>query len=337
MAEEKDSNTTPEENNNEEQITTELQMFSEYRQHSISQAMQNAYLDYAMSVIVSRALPDVRDGLKPVQRRILYAMHDLGLSHGSSFRKSAYVVGEVLGKYHPHGDSPVYQAMVRMAQDFALRYTLVKGQGNFGSIDGDNPAAMRYTEAKMDKVTDEMMADIEKETVPWIENYDGRFKEPQVLPAKVPQLMLNGSTGIAVGMATSIPPHNLGEVVNALQHLIKNPDTTVENLLKYIKGPDFPTQGIIYDQEAVKTAYTTGRGSVIMRARAEITEKKGGRFVIIITEIPYQVNKANLVTKIADLVRDKKILGISDVRDESNREGIRVVIELKKDAYPKRF
>lgn len=322
---------------NEERVAEETQMFSDYKQHSISQEMQTAYLDYAMSVIVARALPDVRDGLKPVQRRILYAMHDLGLSYSSSFRKSAYVVGEVLGKYHPHGDSPVYQAMVRMAQDFALRYTLVKGQGNFGSIDGDNAAAMRYTEAKMDKITDEMMADIDKETVPWVDNYDGRFKEPLVLPSKVPQLMLNGSTGIAVGMATSIPPHNLGEVVDALHHLIDNPEATVEDLLKFIKGPDFPTRGVIYDQEAIKTAYTTGRGSVVMRARATIEEKKGGRFVIIITEIPYQVNKSTLVSKIADLVRDKKIVGVSDVRDESNREGIRVVIELKKDAYPKKI
>ncbi len=341
MPEEKDNNPDTDKespvNEPEETVAAKTEMFSDYTLHNISQEMQSAYLDYAMSVIVSRALPDVRDGLKPVQRRILYAMHDLGLSHASSFRKSAYVVGEVLGKYHPHGDSPVYQAMVRMAQDFALRYTLVKGQGNFGSIDGDNAAAMRYTEAKLDKITDELMADIDKETVPWVENYDGRFKEPMVLPAKVPQLLLNGSTGIAVGMATSIPPHNLGEVVDATSHLIDNPEATIEDLLQFVKGPDFPTEGVIYDNEAIKTAYTTGRGSVVMRARATIEERKGGRFVIIITEIPYQVNKANLVAKIADLVRDKKIVGISDVRDESNREGIRVVIELKKDAYPKKI
>ncbi|MBP7057801.1 DNA gyrase subunit A [Candidatus Gracilibacteria bacterium] len=316
-------------------VKTEL--FADYTLHNISEEMQTAYLDYAMSVIVSRALPDVRDGLKPVQRRILYAMHDLGLSFSSSFRKSAFVVGEVLGKYHPHGDSPVYQAMVRMAQDFALRYPLVKGQGNFGSIDGDNAAAMRYTEAKMDKITDELMADIEKETVPWGDNYDGRVKEPLVLPAKVPQLLLNGSTGIAVGMATSIPPHNLGELVEAIQHLLDNEEASVEDLLQFIKGPDFPTGGIIYDQEAIKQAYLTGRGGVVMRAKANIEEKKGGRFVIIVNEIPYQVNKADLVTKIAELVRDKKIIGISDVRDESNREGIRIVIELKKESYPKKI
>lgn len=338
MAEEKDpkkpdGDKKPPEKNPQNEVS----MFADYTLHSISEEMQTSYLDYAMSVIVARALPDVRDGLKPVHRRILYAMHDLGLSYGSSYRKSAYVVGEVLGKYHPHGDSPVYQAMVRMAQDFALRYTLVKGQGNFGSIDGDNAAAMRYTEAKMDKISDELMADIDKETVPWVDNYDGRYKEPQVLPTKIPQLLLNGSSGIAVGMATSIPPHNLGEIIDALVYLTDNPEATVEDLLKFIKGPDFPTGGIIYDQNAIKNAYLTGRGGVVMRAKANIEEKKGGRFVIIVTEIPYQVNKADLVTKIAELVRDKKIVGISDVRDESNREGIRVVIELKKEAYPKKI
>lgn len=319
------------------QKETGIPMFADYTLHNISEEMQTSYLDYAMSVIVARALPDVRDGLKPVHRRILYAMQDLGLNAGSSYRKSAYVVGEVLGKYHPHGDTPVYDAMVRMAQDFALRYTLVKGQGNFGSIDGDNPAAMRYTEAKMEKITEEMMADIEKETVPWVDNYDGRYKEPTVLPAKIPQLLLNGSSGIAVGMATSIPPHNLGELVDALIHITDNPDTTVEDLMAFIKGPDFPTGGIIYDQAAIKNAYVTGRGGVVMRAKAIIEERKGGRFVIMVTEIPYQVNKANLVTKIAELVRDKKIIGITDVRDESNREGIRIIIELKKDAYPKKI
>ena len=312
------------------------EMFSDSTPHSISEEMQSSYLDYAMSVIVSRALPDVRDGLKPVHRRILYAMKDLGLTHSSSFRKSAYVVGEVLGKYHPHGDSPVYQSMVRMAQDFALRYPLIRGQGNFGSIDGDNAAAMRYTEAKMEKIADEMMADIDKETVPWVDNYDGRYKEPMVLPTKIPQLLLNGSTGIAVGMATSIPPHNLGEVIDALMHLTKNPDAEIEEILQFVKGPDFPTGGTIYDIDAIKQAYLTGRGGVVMRAKAEIEERKGGRFVIIVTEIPYQVNKATLVSKIADLVRDKKINGISDIRDESNREGMRIVIELKKDSYPKK-
>lgn len=345
MADEKDRQDLPEDESpesdssepSEQEDAKELQFYSDTKPHPISKEMQDSYIDYAMSVIVSRALPDVRDGLKPVQRRILYAMSELGLSSGSSFRKSAYVVGEVLGKYHPHGDSPVYQAMVRMAQDFALRYPMVRGQGNFGSIDGDNAAAMRYTEAKMEKITDELMADIEKQTIPWGENYDGRYKEPQVLPTKVPQLLLNGSTGIAVGMATSIPPHNLREVIDALMHITDNPEATVEDLMEFIKGPDFPTGGMIYDQEAIKTAYSTGRGGVVMRARADIEEKKGGRFIIVITEIPYMVNKATLVTRIADLVRDKKITGISDVRDESNREGIRVVIELKKDAYPKKI
>ncbi|MBD3328730.1 DNA gyrase subunit A [Candidatus Peregrinibacteria bacterium] len=313
-----------------------MEIFSDAKPHNIADEMQSSYLNYAMSVIVSRALPDVRDGLKPVQRRILYAMHDMGLSPGSSFRKSAYVVGEVLGKYHPHGDSPVYQAMVRMAQDFSLRYTLIKGQGNFGSVDGDGAAAMRYTEAKMDKYAGEMMADIEKETVRWVENYDGRYKEPHVLPTKLPQLLLNGSTGIAVGMATSIPPHNLGEVIDAINHIIDNPEATVEDLTQFVKGPDFPTGGIIYNQEDILNAYSTGRGGVIMRAKAEIEERKGGKFQIVVNEIPYQVNKANLVTKIADLVRDKKIQGITDVRDESNREGMRIVIELKKDSYPKK-
>jgi DNA gyrase subunit A len=315
----------------------EPQMFADFTMHNISEEMQTSYIDYAMSVIVARALPDVRDGMKPVHRRILYAMHTLGLNSASTYRKSAYLVGEVLGKYHPHGDSAVYESMVRMAQDFSLRYMLVKGQGNFGSIDGDNAAAMRYTEAKMAKIAEEMMIDIDKETIPWADNYDGKVKEPTVLPAKIPQLLLNGTSGIAVGMATSIPPHNLREVVDALVHLNKNPECTVEDLLEFIKGPDFPTGAMIYNQQAIKNAYLTGRGGVIMRARANIEEKKGGRFVIIITEIPYQVNKSSLVTKIADLVRDKKIVGISDVRDESNREGIRVVIELKKDSYPKKI
>ncbi len=326
-----------EQNSNQTPPKSNTELFRDFTDRNISEEMQTSYLDYAMSVIVARALPDVRDGLKPVQRRILYAMHDLGLSSGSSFRKSAFVVGEVLGKYHPHGDSPVYEAMVRMAQDFALRYPLIRGQGNFGSIDGDNAAAMRYTEAKMEKITDELMADLDKDTVDWHDNYDGRSKEPSVLPTKIPQLLLNGTTGIAVGMATSIPPHNLNELIDALMHLSKNPESTVEDLLTYVKGPDFPTGGIIYDQNAIRNAYLTGRGGVVMRARANIEEKKGGRFVIIVTEIPYQVNKASLVSKIAELVRDKKIVGISDVRDESNRIGIRIVIELKKEAYPKKI
>jgi len=303
----------------------------------IVKEMEESYLDYAMSVIVSRALPDVRDGLKPVHRRILYSMHELGLRSGAKFRKSATVVGDVLGKYHPHGDSAVYDSMVRMAQDFAMRYPLVKGQGNFGSMDGDNAAAMRYTEAKMEKITDEMLADIEKDTVDFRPNYDGRLKEPIVLPSRIPALLLDGSMGIAVGMATNIPPHNLGEVLRGLLHLIDHPEATIEDLMQFIKGPDFPTGGVIYDIEMIKTAYSTGRGSIKVRGRADIEERKSGRFQIVITEIPYQVNKSNLVKAIADLVRDKKVSGISDVRDESNREGVRVVVELKRDAFPKKI
>jgi len=299
--------------------------------------MEESYLDYAMSVIVSRALPDVRDGLKPVHRRILFAMHELGLRHTAKFRKSATVVGEVLGKYHPHGDTAVYDSMVRMAQDFAMRYPLVRGQGNFGSMDGDNAAAMRYTEAKLEKITDEILADIEKETVNFRPNYDGRLKEPTVLPSRIPALLLDGSMGIAVGMATNIPPHNITEVMEAVKHLIDSPEANIDDLMQFIKGPDFPTGGMIYDIEAIKTAYATGRGSIVMRGKADIEEMKGGKFQIIVTEVPYQVNKANLVESIANLVRDKKVMGISDIRDESNREGIRVVIDLKRDAYPKKI
>jgi len=298
--------------------------------------MKESYLDYAMSVIVSRALPDVRDGLKPVHRRILYSMHELGLRSSAKFRKSAAVVGDVLAKYHPHGDSAVYDSMVHMAQDFKMRYPLVFGQGNFGSMDGDNAAAMRYTEAKMHKITDELLADIEKETVDFRPNYDGRLKEPVVLPSRIPALLLNGSMGIAVGMATNIPPHNLKEVMDAVLHLIDNPEATIEELMEFVKGPDFPTGGMVYDIEAIKTAYATGRGSVVMRGRAEIEELKGGKFRIVITEIPYQVNKAALVEKIAMLVTAKTIKGISDIRDESNKKGVRVVVELKRDAYPKK-
>ncbi|MBI4127071.1 DNA gyrase subunit A [Candidatus Peregrinibacteria bacterium] len=303
------------------------------KQRPITNEIEDSYLDYAMSVIVSRALPDVRDGMKPVHRRILYAMHEIGLRSSAGFRKSAAVVGEVLAKYHPHGDTAVYDSMVRMAQEFSLRYPLVRGQGNFGSIDGDNAAAMRYTEAKMEKISDEMLADIEKETVDFADNYDGRHKEPKVLPSRIPQLLLNGTMGIAVGMATNIPPHNLNEVMDALSHLADNPDAEVEDLMNYVHGPDFPTAGIIYDKEAIKTMYLTGRGGITVRARATIEEDKG-RSRILITEIPYQLNKASLVEKIADLVRDKKITGISDLRDESNREGIRIVVELKRDSYP---
>ncbi len=309
----------------------------EVKPANISEEMEGSYLEYAMSVIVSRALPDVRDGLKPVHRRILYAMNEIGLKSSGSFRKSAAVVGEVLAKYHPHGDSAVYDSMVRLAQDFSMRYTLVRGQGNFGSIDGDNAAAMRYTEAKMEKITDEMLADIDKETVNWRDNYDGRYKEPAVLPTKLPQLLLNGSSGIAVGMATSIPPHNLGELIDGLIHLSAHPEATIEDLMQFIKGPDFPTGGILYNINDIRTAYMTGRGGMVVRAKTEIVEKKGGRFEILITEIPYMVNKSNLIAKMAELVHDKKIVGISDIRDESNKDGIRIVIELKKDSYPKKI
>lgn len=298
--------------------------------------MEESYLDYAMSVIVARALPDARDGLKPVHRRILYVMHELGLRSTAKFRKSAAVVGDVMGKYHPHGDSAIYDALARMAQDFSMRHMLVNGQGNFGSIDGDNPAAMRYTEAKMEKITEEMLQDIEKQTVEFRPNYDGSKKEPSVLPAKVPNLLLNGTVGIAVGMATNIPPHNLGELIDAILHLIENKDATVEDLLEYVQGPDFPTGGVVYDKEAIKQAYLTGRGSVVVRGKAEIEEGKSGRYQIRINEIPYQVNKSNMIEKMARLVTDKVIGGISDIRDESDREGIRIIIELKKDSYPQK-
>lgn len=309
----------------------------EIKDRDIKEEMEESYLNYAMSVIVQRALPDVRDGLKPVHRRILFAMNSIGLRSTAKYRKSATVVGEVLGKYHPHGDSAVYQSMVRMAQDFSLRYMLIDGQGNFGSMDGDNAAAMRYTEARMAKISDEVLSDIEKDTVDFVPNYDGVYREPVVLPSRIPTLLLNGSEGIAVGMATKIPPHNLTEVLDATIYLIDDSEATVEDLLKFIQGPDFPTGGTIYDIKEITQAYATGKGRVLTRAVAEIEEpdegskKKKNR--IIITEIPYQVNKANLLTKIADLAREKKIDGISDLRDESDRNGVRVVIELKKDAY----
>lgn len=303
---------------------------------NISDQMEDKYLDYAMSVIVSRALPDVRDGMKPVHRRILYAMKSIGLTSSASFSKSASVVGEVLGKYHPHGDSAVYDSMVRMAQDFSMRYMLVNGQGNFGSIDGDNAAAMRYTEAKMESISELMLADIDKDTVDFKPNYDGKHKEPTVLPTRIPQLLLNGVMGIAVAMATSIPPHHLGEVCKAMLHLMENPDSTIDDLMEFLKGPDFPTGGIIYDTDAIKKMYATGRGGITVRAKTRIEDIGHGKSAIIVTEIPYQVNKASLVQKIAQLVRDKKVTDITDLRDESNREGIRVVIELKRDAYPKK-
>ncbi len=302
----------------------------------ITKELESSYIDYAMSVIVARALPDVRDGLKPVHRRILYTMWDSGLTHGAKFKKCANVVGEVLGRYHPHGDTAVYDSLVRMAQDFSLRYPLVLGQGNFGSIDGDSAAAYRYTEAKLSAISEEMLVDLEKETVDMQDNYDATRKEPSVLPARLPNLILNGTSGIAVGMATNIPPHNLSEVADAIVHLADNPKATVEDLMQFVKGPDFPTGGVIYNKKAILEAYATGRGPVTMRARAEIEEKKAGRAEIVISEIPYQVNKAELIVKIAELVTEKKIEGIRDVRDESDREGLRIVIELKSDAQPQK-
>jgi DNA gyrase subunit A len=298
--------------------------------------MNESYLDYAMSVIVSRALPDVRDGMKPVHRRILYAMWSVGLKSGAKFRKSATVVGEVLGKYHPHGDSAVYESMVRMAQDFSMRYPLVTGQGNFGSMDGDGAAAMRYTEAKLSPIAEELLYDIDKETIPFTPNFDGSHKEPVVLPGKLPNLLLNGTVGIAVGMATNIPPHNLTEIADAIVKVIDEPECTVQDLTAIVQGPDFPTGGIIYNKKDILATYVTGRGPIVMRAKTEIVEEKNGSFRIIVNEVPYQVNKATLLEKIAELVRDKKIDGIRDIRDESNKDGVRVVIELKKDAYPKK-
>ncbi len=298
----------------------------------IEDEMKKSYIDYAMSVIVGRALPDVRDGLKPVHRRILYAMSELGLTPDKPHRKSARIVGDVLGKYHPHGDTAVYDAMVRMAQDFSTRYLLVDGHGNFGSVDGDSAAAMRYTEARLSKISMEMIRDIHKETVDYIPNFDDTLKEPSVLPSKYPNLLVNGSNGIAVGMATSIPPHNLGEVIDGVIEIIDNPEAEIEDLMKHIKGPDFPTGASIMGKEGIKEAYRTGRGKVKVRAVADIEEMKNNRQQIIVTEIPYQVNKARLIEKIAELVRDKKIEGISDLRDESDRKGMRIVIELKRDA-----
>jgi DNA gyrase subunit A len=303
---------------------------------NIEQEMSSSYLDYAMSVIVSRALPDVRDGLKPVQRRILYAMDGLGLNHASPHKKSARIVGEVLGKYHPHGDAPVYEAMVRMAQDFSMRYALVDGQGNFGSMDNDPPAAMRYTEARLAEIAEQMLVDIDKETVGFMPNFDDSLKEPLVLPTQLPNLLINGSAGIAVGMATSIPPHNLGEVCDAISYLIDNPEATVDELTQFIQGPDFPTAGIILGGEGIKNAYATGHGKVMVRAKALVSDKLGaGRRQIVVTELPYQTNKAALVERIAELVKVRKIDGISGLRDESDRQGMRIVIELKKEAQPR--
>jgi len=301
---------------------------------TLEEEMKSSYIDYAMSVIVARALPDVRDGLKPVHRRVLYGMHDLGMAHNKPYKKSARIVGEVLGKYHPHGDTAVYDSMVRMVQDFSLRYPLVDGQGNFGSVDGDSPAAMRYTEARLARICEEMLRDLDKNTVDFIPNFDDTLQEPTVMPSYLPNLLINGSSGIAVGMATNIPPHNLGEVVDGLTSLIKNPNITIEKLMKNIVAPDFPTGGIIYGYAGVKEAFLNGRGRIIVRAKANVETQKSGREHIVITELPYQVNKANLIEKIADLVRGGKINDISNIRDESDRDGMRVVIELKKDAQP---
>ncbi len=301
---------------------------------SIVEQMTGAYLDYSMSVIVSRALPDVRDGLKPVHRRVLYAMDQMGLQSTKQFRKCAGTVGEVLKSYHPHGDVAVYDSLVRMAQPWSMRYPLVLGQGNFGSQDDDPPAAMRYTEAKMAAIADELLRDIDKDTIDFKPNYDNQTKEPTVLPARLPNLLLNGSTGIAVGMATNIPPHNLLEVCNGIIHLIDNPDATTEALSRIVRGPDFPTGGIIQGREGIRNTYASGRGRVVVRARTNFEEAERGRVSIIVTELPYQINKADLVKKIAELARDRKIEGISEIRDESDRKGMRIMIELKRDANP---
>ncbi|MFC1925034.1 DNA gyrase subunit A, partial [Chloroflexota bacterium] len=303
----------------------------------IEDEVRVSYLDYAMSVIVSRALPDVRDGLKPVHRRILYAMNDLGLRHTSPYKKCARIVGEVLGKYHPHGDAPVYDTLVRMAQDFSMRYILVEGQGNFGSVDNDPPAAMRYTEARLAAIAQEMLADIDKNTVDFTPNFDDSLKEPVVLPARMPNLLVNGSSGIAVGMATNIPPHNLSEICNALIFLIDNPEATADELIEFVPAPDFPTGGTLMGREEIKKAYVTGHGKIVIRAKSQVEELAKGRQQIIVTELPYQTNKAELVERIANLVKDKRIDGISELRDESDREGMRILIELKKDTPPKQL
>ncbi len=302
---------------------------------SLEEEMRRSYLDYAMSVIVGRALPDVRDGLKPVHRRVLYAMHELNNDWNRAYKKSARIVGDVIGKYHPHGDTAVYDTIVRMAQDFSLRYMLVDGQGNFGSIDGDNAAAMRYTEIRMAKIGHELLADIDKETVDFGPNYDGSESEPLILPARIPNLLINGSSGIAVGMATNIPPHNLNEVVDACHHLLKNPQASIDELIEIIPAPDFPTAGIIYGVAGVRDGYRTGRGRVVMRAATHFEEiDRGQRMAIIVDELPYQVNKRSLLERIAELVNEKKLEGISDIRDESDKSGMRVVIELKRGEVP---
>jgi DNA gyrase subunit A len=300
----------------------------------IEEEMRKSYLDYAMSVIVGRALPDIRDGLKPVHRRVLYTMQGLGLNWNRAYKKAARVIGDCMGKYHPHGDAPIYEALVRMVQEFSLRYPLVDGQGNYGSVDGDPPAAMRYTEARLAKIAHEMLADIDRDTVDFVPNFDESEREPVVLPTRIPNLLINGSAGIAVGMATNVPPHNLTEVIDGLVTMIDAPETTIEQLLKIVKGPDFPTRGYIYGAGGIREAYTTGRGTITLRAKAHAEKMRGGREAIIITELPYQVNKASLIEKISELSAEKKIPGISEIRDESNREGIRVVLELGRGEIP---
>ncbi|MEO8358052.1 MAG: DNA topoisomerase (ATP-hydrolyzing), partial [Chloroflexota bacterium] len=321
-------------------MTEENPLAGNIQQVDIDAQMREAYLDYAMSVIVARALPDARDGLKPVHRRILYAMQELGIRSNTSYKKSARIVGEVLGKFHPHGDSAVYESMARMAQDFSMRYMLVDGQGNFGSVDGDAPAAMRYTEARLHKLAEELLADIDKDTVDFGPNFDDSLEEPLVLPARVPNMLLNGTSGIAVGMATNIPPHNLRELTDAIIFLIDNHETMddipLSELMKRIPGPDFPTAGIIVGRDGIESAYATGKGRLVVRGAAHIEEGKGGRHEIIITEIPYQVNKSNLIERIAELVREDRIDQISDLRDESDQRGMSIVIELKRGAQPKK-
>ncbi|HHE76496.1 MAG TPA: DNA topoisomerase 4 subunit A, partial [Candidatus Parcubacteria bacterium] len=315
----------------------QIKTIGHIKPREITEEMKESYIDYAMSVIISRALPDARDGLKPVQRRILYAMHGLGLTHNAKFRKSAAVTGEVLGKYHPHGDASVYDALVRMAQEFSLRYPLVQGQGNFGSLDGDPPAAQRYTECRLSKTGEEMLKDINKNTVDFRDNYDGTRKEPVVLPSPIPQLLLNGSLGIAVGMATNIPPHNINEVCDALIYIIDNPKATTEDLFQFIKGPDFPTGGAIYGKKDIISAYSQGRGPIVVRGKAEIKEDEKKRNQIIITEIPFQAQKSSLIEQLAKLVQDKKIQGVKDIRDESDKEGLRITIDLQREAYPQKI
>ncbi|HRF28868.1 MAG TPA: DNA gyrase subunit A [Candidatus Saccharibacteria bacterium] len=331
-----DEDNAPSKYENIDEIVVDTSHSKLVENRTVESVMEDSFLRYSMSVIIDRALPDVRDGLKPVHRRILYSMNQNGNRSGAKFVKSARIVGDVMGKYHPHGDSAIYDSMVRLAQDWSMRYMLVQGQGNFGSMDGDPAAAMRYTEARMSKASDELLADIDKDTIDFRDNFDGSEQEPVVLPAKLPNLLLNGQIGIAVGMATNIPPHNLSELVDAIVELIDNPESTVEDLLKHIKGPDFPTGATVYGGAPMKQAYQTGRGSVMIRAVADIEESKKGRHQIVITEMPYAVNKATLIERVAELVKEKKLLTISDIRDESARGSVRVVIELKKDAYPKK-